>query len=189
MFARLDYQWHLRQVMATRGMFSTTDLLGPLSNAVACCPPARSRLVPALAPSPARNAEQYASRAARDGQGRPLCPYCLVSDPVNLEECVRCRRRRQVSTRMPEGPVCATCNPPGILTCSSCRLTAVPCTVSKVTGQPRCGACARSRARCSRCGQLAGPRRHSVRRRCAETAPSRTRASSRPARPAAAPDA
>ena len=32
MSARLDYQWHLRQVMATRGMFSTTDLLGPLSD-------------------------------------------------------------------------------------------------------------------------------------------------------------
>jgi DNA-binding Xre family transcriptional regulator len=31
MSARLDYQWHLRQVMAARGMFSTTDLLGPLS--------------------------------------------------------------------------------------------------------------------------------------------------------------
>ena len=30
MSAKLDYQWHLRQVMATRGMFSTTDLLGPL---------------------------------------------------------------------------------------------------------------------------------------------------------------
>jgi DNA-binding Xre family transcriptional regulator len=29
--AKLDYQWHLRQVMATRGMFSTTDLLGPLA--------------------------------------------------------------------------------------------------------------------------------------------------------------
>jgi len=29
--ARLDYRWHLRQVMATRGMFSTTDLLAPLS--------------------------------------------------------------------------------------------------------------------------------------------------------------
>lgn len=29
--ARLDYRWHLRQVMATRGMFSTTDLLGPLA--------------------------------------------------------------------------------------------------------------------------------------------------------------
>jgi len=27
---KLDYQWHLRQVMATRGMFSTTDLLTPL---------------------------------------------------------------------------------------------------------------------------------------------------------------
>jgi hypothetical protein len=31
MTARLDYRWHLRQVMATRGMFSTTDLIGPLS--------------------------------------------------------------------------------------------------------------------------------------------------------------
>jgi DNA-binding Xre family transcriptional regulator len=31
MSARLDYQWHLRQVMAARGMFSTTGLLGPLS--------------------------------------------------------------------------------------------------------------------------------------------------------------
>jgi len=31
MAARLDYRWHLRQVMATRGMFATTDLLAPLS--------------------------------------------------------------------------------------------------------------------------------------------------------------
>jgi DNA-binding Xre family transcriptional regulator len=29
--AKLDYRWHLRQVMATRGMFSTTDLIGPLA--------------------------------------------------------------------------------------------------------------------------------------------------------------
>ncbi|AXH93739.1 helix-turn-helix transcriptional regulator [Micromonospora sp. WMMD718] len=29
--AKLDYRWHLRQVMASRGMFSTTDLLGPLA--------------------------------------------------------------------------------------------------------------------------------------------------------------
>jgi len=29
--ARLDYRWHLRQVMAARGMFSTTDLIGPLA--------------------------------------------------------------------------------------------------------------------------------------------------------------
>jgi DNA-binding Xre family transcriptional regulator len=32
MAARLDYQWHLRQVMASRGMFSTTDLTGPLAD-------------------------------------------------------------------------------------------------------------------------------------------------------------
>ena len=31
MTAKLDYQWHLRQVMATRGMFSTTDLLPHLA--------------------------------------------------------------------------------------------------------------------------------------------------------------
>ena len=29
MTAKLDYRWHLRQVMATRSMFSTTDLLEP----------------------------------------------------------------------------------------------------------------------------------------------------------------
>jgi DNA-binding Xre family transcriptional regulator len=31
MAARLDYRWHLRQVMARRDMFATTDLLAPLA--------------------------------------------------------------------------------------------------------------------------------------------------------------
>ena len=31
MAAKLDYQWHLRKVMADRGMFSTTDLIPPLA--------------------------------------------------------------------------------------------------------------------------------------------------------------
>ena len=31
MARKLDYRWHLRQVMATRDMFSTTDLLRPLA--------------------------------------------------------------------------------------------------------------------------------------------------------------
>jgi DNA-binding Xre family transcriptional regulator len=31
MVRRLDYRWHLRQVMANRGMFATTDLLEPLA--------------------------------------------------------------------------------------------------------------------------------------------------------------
>ncbi|MCX4670588.1 hypothetical protein OG453_28510 [Streptomyces sp. NBC_01381] len=34
MAAKLDYHWHLRRVMADRGMFSTTDLLPPLAAAV-----------------------------------------------------------------------------------------------------------------------------------------------------------
>jgi DNA-binding Xre family transcriptional regulator len=31
MIRRLDYKWNLRQVMAGRGMFATTDLIGPLA--------------------------------------------------------------------------------------------------------------------------------------------------------------
>jgi hypothetical protein len=31
MAGKLDYRWHLRQVMAGRGMFATTDLAGPLA--------------------------------------------------------------------------------------------------------------------------------------------------------------
>jgi DNA-binding Xre family transcriptional regulator len=31
MTARLDYRWHLRNIMADRGMFATTDLIGPLA--------------------------------------------------------------------------------------------------------------------------------------------------------------
>lgn len=30
MAAKLDYRWHLRQVMARRDMFATTDLMAPL---------------------------------------------------------------------------------------------------------------------------------------------------------------
>jgi DNA-binding Xre family transcriptional regulator len=30
MARKLDYRWHLRQVMADRGMFATTDLIPPL---------------------------------------------------------------------------------------------------------------------------------------------------------------
>jgi len=32
MTRRLDYRWNLRQVMSGRGMFATTDLIGPLAN-------------------------------------------------------------------------------------------------------------------------------------------------------------
>jgi DNA-binding Xre family transcriptional regulator len=31
MAGKLNYRWQLRQVMATRGMFATTDLAGPLA--------------------------------------------------------------------------------------------------------------------------------------------------------------
>src|SRR5680860_1537225 len=31
MARKLDYRWHLRQVMASRGLFATTDLIEPLA--------------------------------------------------------------------------------------------------------------------------------------------------------------
>src|ERR1700751_3698472 len=31
MARKLDYRWHLRQVMGSRGMFATTDLIEPLA--------------------------------------------------------------------------------------------------------------------------------------------------------------
>jgi hypothetical protein len=95
--------------------------------------------------------------AARDDTGKPLCAKCLVTDPVNLEQCIHCGRRRLVKSRSADGPVCATCVPRKTAICSMCGRTA-PTIVSKTTGQSRCGACARLRACCSRCGQSAAVR-------------------------------
>jgi hypothetical protein len=95
--------------------------------------------------------------ATRDPSGAPLCPNCLVSDPINLEECLRCGRRQRVNTRTADGPICVTCSPKTIASCSICG-RAAPCIVSKTTGQPWCRGCARSWAECSRCGQHAAVR-------------------------------
>jgi len=95
--------------------------------------------------------------AGRDAHGDPLCPNCLVRDPINLEERVRCGRRQPVNTRASEGPICASCIPRTTATCSVCGRTA-PCIVSKTTGAPWCRACARAWAECSRCRQWAAIR-------------------------------
>lgn len=91
--------------------------------------------------------------AARDGQGQPLCPFCLVNDPVNWEKCVGCGRRRRVHQRGQHGPMCATCVPRTTSTCSICGRS-VPCRVSTITGRPWCANCSRSWAVCSGCGAL-----------------------------------
>jgi len=92
--------------------------------------------------------------AIRDQAGRPLCPSCLVADPANHETCTKCGRRRQVSTRTPEGPVCQACRPWKVLTCSICGKHG-PCLISKTTGLPWCRACKQRWAACARCGQVA----------------------------------
>ena len=92
--------------------------------------------------------------AARDSQGRPLCPFCLINDPINWEECVGCGRRQRVSQRGADGPICATCVPKTISTCSMCDRTR-PCRISTITGRPWCSNCSQSWATCSSCGTLA----------------------------------
>lgn len=90
--------------------------------------------------------------AIRDEHGKPLCPYCLISDPANLETCIDCGRRRRVSVRTPDGPLCEACRPVKTMTCSICSREA-PCYISLATGQPWCQACRQRWARCAGCGQ------------------------------------
>jgi hypothetical protein len=90
--------------------------------------------------------------AARDEDGRPLCPHCLITDPVNQEDCVKCGRRRPVSVRTPGGPLCQNCRPIPVTACSICGRQA-PCETSMATGQPWCGACQQRWAQCSACGK------------------------------------
>lgn len=89
----------------------------------------------------------------RDEHRRPLCPHCASTDPANQEMCLACRRRRPVSVRTPDGPLCPTCRPVKTMTCSICGQTG-PAVISKATGKPWCRACGQRRARCTRCGNV-----------------------------------
>ncbi|MGH7630430.1 MAG: hypothetical protein ACREOF_13820 [Gemmatimonadales bacterium] len=91
--------------------------------------------------------------ATRDERGRPLCPHCLSTDPVNQETCSGCGRRRPVSVRTPDGPLCGSCRPVPTMICSICARSATA-VISKLTGQPCCHACLQRRARCTDCGTV-----------------------------------
>lgn len=91
--------------------------------------------------------------ATRVEHGRPLCPHCLSTDPVNQETCSGCGRRRPVSARTGDGPLCPSCRPITTMICSICDRSA-PAVISKLTGKPCCHACRQRRARCSRCGTV-----------------------------------
>ncbi|MGH3449269.1 MAG: hypothetical protein ACRDQW_00775 [Haloechinothrix sp.] len=91
--------------------------------------------------------------ATRDEHGAPLCPNCLSTDPDNQERCRSCGRRRPVSVRTPEGPLCPSCRPVATMTCTICGRSA-PGAISKLTGQPCCRACLQRRARCVGCGSV-----------------------------------
>ncbi|MET9089668.1 site-specific integrase [Streptomyces sp. NPDC004237] len=89
--------------------------------------------------------------ATRDDHGRPLCPNCLVNDPANLATCINCGRRKVVSIRTPEGPLCSSCPSLPTAACSICGEER-PCGTSRTTGRPWCPDCQRRSAPCSLCG-------------------------------------
>lgn len=101
---------------------------------------------------PCAGCGRVSEAATRDEHGRPLCANCLVNQPANLENCVSCGRRRVVSTRSPDGPLCPTCPPLPTLTCSICGQQRA-CGTSRRTGRPWCVSCQHRRARCISCGQ------------------------------------
>jgi hypothetical protein len=88
----------------------------------------------------------------RDDRRRPLCANCFITDPVNLETCLHCGRRRPVGHRTPHGPLCPSCPALALATCSICgQIT--PCGISRATGAPWCPACQQTSAACSACGR------------------------------------
>lgn len=90
----------------------------------------------------------------RDRHGGPICANCFITDPTNLETCTGCGRRRSVSRRTTDGPLCPTCHALPVLTCFLCGDT-TPCGISRTTGRPWCPTCQRRTATCSRCTQPA----------------------------------
>lgn len=92
--------------------------------------------------------------ATRNENGEPICPSCLVRDPINQEPCSRCGRRRPVSLRTPDGPLCQNCRPWKVLTCTICGRHG-PCLISETTTMPWCRTCSRRWARCASCGDAA----------------------------------
>ncbi|MFE2103489.1 hypothetical protein [Streptomyces sp. NPDC059468] len=95
--------------------------------------------------------------ATRDAAGQPLCPNCLIRDPVNLGVCVGCGRRRPVAVRLADGVRCPSCRPKEIQECGHCGRTA-PCEVSRATGQPWCERCQQRWVTCNGCGTVAQAR-------------------------------
>ena len=90
----------------------------------------------------------------RDDHGKPVCANCFMTDPANLETCTGCGRRRPVSKRTGDGPLCASCPALAVRACSVCgRRT--DCGTSRSTGLPWCPDCQRRTAACSGCGRTA----------------------------------
>jgi len=112
--------------------------------------------------------------AARDSDGDPLCPSCLVRDPANLEDCAGCGRRSHVVVRTASGPLCANCRPSWQAICAICG-RAGACELSEATGQPWCRRCQKWWTRCSGCGSTApvrgGSRRAPLCVRCVNPDP------------------
>jgi hypothetical protein len=124
---RVAYQWRLREVMATRGLFTTTEL------------------VPLLA-------ERGITLSA---SGEPQLPPEQY-ERWHVRPCARCGRRAAKTANWPDGPICRTCHDRAARTrgrCPGCQVERV-LPGRRDDGTPICRDCAGITRSffCDRCG-------------------------------------
>ena len=153
MARKLDYRWHLRQVMASRGMFATTDLIEPLAaRGIRLSSSQVYRLV-------AERPERLSLKILMALLDILDCSMTDLIEPVAAGG--RSRAAKAAGGGSGRGrPVAAQAGPhhhPGRrvarMICSICGRNA-PCEISQATGRPWCKACQKRRARCAGCGQV-----------------------------------
>jgi hypothetical protein len=105
-------------------------------------------------PEPCIHCGRVAIVAARDPEGRAVCPRCRRRDPATFQPCHQCGTLGPVAARGHDGrPLGVCCYTTPARRCGGCgQLRPV---VATTTGGPRCQACYQRPARpCGSCGQL-----------------------------------
>lgn len=103
--------------------------------------------------APCRRCGTLSVPAAREKDG-VLCARCWRSDPERQPPCARCHRPRPVAYRIDGQPVCQSCGPKRLYTCSACGRPDQPANAITDAG-PLCSRCyQRSRPHtCRHCGR------------------------------------
>src|SRR5262249_4140221 len=153
MVRKLDYRWHLRQVMADRGMFATTDLIEPLAargirlsssqvyRLVVERPERLSlKILMALLDILDCSITELIEPVAATGQSRAA--KAVGGGATAGGGQLRPKRARLTRTDEQPGRICSISG------------RSAPSEISQATNRPWCTACQKRRARCAACGRV-----------------------------------